>query len=222
MTVSRVLSDPDVVKPETRARVAKAIAALGYVPDRAAGSLSTRRSGFVGLVLPTLTNANFSTVAHGLTETLRASNYSLLITYTDYSLLEEEEQLRALIARRPEAIVLTGATHNRAAAAMLMRADVPLIEIADTSLRPIQHAVGFSNRRIGRMAARYLYDRGFRRIGALASLPQKDLADHRGEARLRGFEAELRSLGLATDYCAARRRRAGVLRSWRGGDRDFA
>src|ERR1700761_3323717 len=113
MTVSRVIRDLDLVLPETRDRVKKAIADLAYVPDRAAGSLVSRRTGFIALMLPTLTNANFAEGAHGLTQALREADYHLLIAYTDYSLFEEERQLKNLLARRPEAIVLTGAVQRR-------------------------------------------------------------------------------------------------------------
>jgi len=83
MTVSRVLSDPELVLPATRDRVQRAIADLGYVPDEAAGSLSNRRTGFIALILPTLTNANFAAVARGLTDVLREADYHLLIAYID-------------------------------------------------------------------------------------------------------------------------------------------
>ncbi|MCW6533967.1 LacI family DNA-binding transcriptional regulator [Sphingomonas lycopersici] len=199
MTVSRVLSDPDMVLPATRERVLKAVADLGYVPDRAAGSLSSRRTGFIALMLPTLTNANFAAVAHGLTEALREAEYHLLIAYTDYDMAEEERQLRNLLARRPEAIVLTGAVHRRTATRMLLAADIPVIEIADLPSQPIEHAIGFSNYQVGRTAARYLIDRGFERIGAIAASPDGDVADHRGEERMRGFEDELRLSRRATD-----------------------
>ena len=199
MTVSRVLSESDLVLPATREKVVKAIADLGYVPDRAAGGLATRRTGFVALILPTFTNANFSTVAHGLTEVLRNSNYHLLIAYTDYNLAEEERQLANLLARRPEAIVLTGTVHRRAAAKLLHTANIPVIEIADLPIHPIQHAVGFSNYQVGRMAARYLIERRFSRIGAVASKSEADVSDHRGEERMHGFEDELRLSGLGTE-----------------------
>jgi len=199
MTVSRVIRNLDLVLPDTRARVNKAIADLGYVPDRAAGSLSSRRTGFIALMLPTLTNANFAAVAHGLTEALRADDYHLLITYTDYSLAEEERQLKNLLARRPEAIVLTGAAHSRTASRMLLAANIPVVEVADLPRQPIEHAVGFSNYQVGRTAARYLIEKGFKRIGAVASSNEGDVIDHRGEERMRGFEDELRNSGIATD-----------------------
>ena len=199
MTVSRVIRGLDLVLPETRDRVHKAIADLGYVPDRAAGSLASRRTGFIALMLPTLTNANFSAVAHGLTEALRAADYHLLIAYTDYSIAEEERQLRNLLARRPEAIVLTGSLQGRLASRMLLAADIPVIEIADLPRQPVGHAIGFSNYDVGRTAARYLLDKGFQRIGAIASANEGDVIDHRGEERMRGFEDELRQAGRPTD-----------------------
>jgi LacI family gluconate utilization system Gnt-I transcriptional repressor len=199
MTVSRVIRGLDIVQPETRAQVHKAIADLGYVPDRAAGSLANRRTGFIALILPTLTNANFSAVAHGLTEALREADYDLLIGYTDYSLAEEERQLRNLLARRPEAIVLTGAVHTRATTKMLLTAGIPVVEIADLPRQPIQHAVGFSNFQAGRTAARYLIQKGYKKIGAIASSNSGDVIDHRGEERMLGFEDELRLAGIATD-----------------------
>jgi LacI family gluconate utilization system Gnt-I transcriptional repressor len=199
MTVSRVITDPELVLPATREKVHKAIADLCYVPDRAAGSLSSRKTGFIALMLPTLTNSNFAAVAHGLTEVLRENDYHLLIAYTEYDMAEEERQLRNLIARRPEAIVLTGATHSREASRLLLAADVPVIEIADLPSNPLGHVIGFSNYQVGRTAARHLIDHGFTRIGALGGTAVGDVIDHRGEERIRGFEDELRHAGLSTD-----------------------
>ena len=183
MTVSRVTSDPTLVLPATREKVIKAIADLGYVPDRTAGSLSSRRTGFIALMLPTLTNANFAAVAHGLTDVLRQADYQLLIAYTEYDMAEEGRQLRNLLGRRPEAIVLTGATHNRETTRMLLASDIPIIEIADLASGPIEHVIGFSNHQVGRTAARYLIDRGFTRIGASAGTAEGTVVDHRGEGR---------------------------------------
>lgn len=199
MTVSRVLSEPDLVLPDKREQVLRAVAHLGYVPDRTAGSLATRRTGFIALLIPTLTNANFSSVAHGLTEVLRPTGYQLLIGYTDYSPAEEERQIRSLLTRRPEAIVLAGAGHSHPISAYLANANVPVIEVAEFPARPTGHVVGFSNYAVGRMAARYLADAGFQRFGAVGSVSSEDTSDTRGEERLRGFSDELTAAGIPSD-----------------------
>ncbi len=201
MTVSRYFSNPGLVLPETRDRVAQAVKSLSYVPDRAAGSLSTRRSGFIALILPTLTNSNFAAVAHGLTDALRPANYQLLIGYTNYSTGEEERQIELMLARRPEAIVVTGEHHSRHCTTLLMNAGVPVVELADLPSRPIDLAVGFSNREAGRVAATHLLGFGFRNIGAIGAerTGDSDRIDSRGEARLQSFAETLQAAGRRTD-----------------------
>jgi DNA-binding LacI/PurR family transcriptional regulator len=49
-TVSRVLNEPAIVRPETRERVLEAITALGYARNRAARALKTTRSSIVGVL----------------------------------------------------------------------------------------------------------------------------------------------------------------------------
>jgi LacI family gluconate utilization system Gnt-I transcriptional repressor len=85
---------------------------------------------------------------------------------------------------------------------LLVATDIPVVEIADLPEHPLQHAVGFSNYQAGRTAARYFIDKGFKRIGAMAAASESegDVIDHRGEARMRGFEDELRSSGMSTEF----------------------
>ena len=51
-TVSRVLTRPEVVRVETRQQVMDAVEALGYVPSGSARGLANRRTGVLGLLLP--------------------------------------------------------------------------------------------------------------------------------------------------------------------------
>ena len=48
-TVSRALTRPDDLRPETRERVLRAVAELGYVPSGPATGLARRRTGVLGL-----------------------------------------------------------------------------------------------------------------------------------------------------------------------------
>jgi LacI family gluconate utilization system Gnt-I transcriptional repressor len=199
MTVSRVQAGSARVLPETRDRIRAAMDRLGYVEDKVAASLSSRRTGFIATIVPTLTNSNFADTAHGLTEALRRTGYQLLIGYTRYRMSDEEALIRAMLERRPEAIVLAGMHHTAAARAMLRGAGIPVVEIWDCgAAAPIDRAVGFSNIDTGRAAARHLIALGHRRIGAIGPMTGDDTHDFRGEARLTGFTEVLREAGLST------------------------
>ena len=52
MTVSRALSDPASVSDKMRRKVDAAVRQFGYLPNRIAGSLSSKRSNVIGLVVP--------------------------------------------------------------------------------------------------------------------------------------------------------------------------
>ena len=196
MTVARVLKRSELVLPATRLRVEQAVATLGYVTDRAAGSLSTRRSGFVGLVVPTLNNGNFASLAEGLSEALRPAGYEVLIGYTTYSVAEEERIIRTMLARRPEALVLAATDHSAATRRLLDHQRPPVIEIAELPERAMTHAIGISNEAVGRAAALHLLGLGHRRLGAIGPGRAGDRVDTRGEARLRGFVGTVREAGL--------------------------
>ena len=58
-TASRVINDQPVAPPSRRA-VERAIAEVGYVPNQAARSLVTQRTGLIALVLPESSTRVFS------------------------------------------------------------------------------------------------------------------------------------------------------------------
>lgn len=192
MTVSRVLAGHGVAG-ETRARVLAAIEALGYVMDPAASALATGRTGFVAALVPSINNSNFADTARGLTDALMPAGLQLLLGFTEYDDAREEALVRAMLARRPEAVVLTGGRHAPGTVAMLAEAGLPVIETWEKPSAPIGCSVGFSNADAAALMVRHLHARGFRRI---AFLTGESAADHRGEERERGYRSALAVLGL--------------------------
>jgi len=193
MTVSRVLRSPEKVRPETCQRVETAIRKLGYVPDEAAGALSSRRSRIVGALVSTLGGSVFSSTVDGLSQTLREAGYQLLLATTNYTPHVEAEFISAMLARRPDGLVLTSTQHTRAAHRLLRSAGVPIVELWELPDRPIDSAVGFSNRAAGKAMAEFLVDSGCRRIGFIG---RPEPSDTRGQLRRAGYEDVLAERSL--------------------------
>ncbi|OXI53972.1 LacI family transcriptional regulator [Burkholderia sp. AU27893] len=192
MTVSRVLAGHSVAA-ETRARVCAAIDQLGYVADAAAGALSSGRSEFVAVLVPSLSSSNFSDTVRGLTDALEPEGLQLLLGDTDYDLEREERLVRSMLRHQPRCIALTGAQHTDATRKVLERSAIPVVEMWDLPTRPIDTAVGFSNVRAARAMVRHLAERGYRRIGFLGGASE---LDRRGLDRLKGYQAEIKALKL--------------------------
>lgn len=184
MTVSRALRQDGRIAVKTRQKVMKVVAALGYVPDRIAASFSSQRSGFVGVLVPSLNNPHFAETAAGLQETLSPKGLELLIGHTGYQRERAETLVEAMLARRPEAMVVTYDDHTARARKLLRQAGVPVIEIWEAVARPIGHVVGFSNRKAAAAMTQHLIDIGRRQI---AYLGERDDDGTRGAERRKGF-----------------------------------
>jgi len=78
-TASRALSRPEMVRPETRARVEAAACTLGYVPNRMARAIVTGRSRTIVFVVPDLTSPLFSMLARAAQSEARQRGYDVLV-----------------------------------------------------------------------------------------------------------------------------------------------
>lgn len=192
MTVSRALRSDGVVSEATRDRVRSAADKLGYVLDSTAAGLSSRRSGFVAVVIPTINNSNFAETVQGITDRLRGSKLQVLLGYTNYSVEEEERVVESMLERRPEAIVVTGGQHTDKTRRMLTKAAIPVIEIWDTPSDPIDQVVGFSNVSAGRLMTEMLFRKGYRNVAFIGG---GTTLDSRGADRRRGYEQSVRAAG---------------------------
>jgi LacI family transcriptional regulator len=83
-TVSRVASgDTKLIRPETRAKVLKAIEELDYVPNRAAQLIRTSRSMVIGLMTDVVATTPYATeIVRGVQDGLEATPYQLLTVNT--------------------------------------------------------------------------------------------------------------------------------------------
>ena len=196
MTVSRTLRTPDLVSPLTRKKVEQAASDLNYVPDLAAGALSSKRSGHVAVLLPSLRHSGFLRTVDGLSDTLRSQGYHLLIGDCYYSPKEQTELLRLMLGRRPEAIVLVSSMNSPEAQMLLDRSGIPVVETWDWPGSPKNMVVGFSQFEAGYSLSRSLIDRGYTRIGFLAGPAH---SDPYAEQRRKGHIAALQSADLPSN-----------------------
>ena len=197
MTVSRALnrsgSSDRSTSEALRQRVLLACEQMGDVIDQTARTFSSKRSGFVAAVIPSLNNSNFSETAQGITAAVEGSGLQLLLGYSDYRVETEEQLVKAMLMRRPEGVILTGGSHTPQARAMLRAAGVPVVETWDLPQDPIEHTVGFSNAEATAAMVRHLHARGYRRIAFIGGTSNRDT---RGADRRRGYSDAIKALGL--------------------------
>lgn len=191
ITASRALRTPDIVSPETRARVEAAVEVLGYVPNPAAQALASARSRLLGIVIPSVTNQIFADFMAGIMDATEGSRLEPQFGNTRYRLQREVELLRQFATQRPAGMVVTGIDQSPDARAILERMGCPVVQVLEVGDDPIDMMIGCDQTEAGRCAVRHLVDQGYRRIGFLGAR-----MDPRAQRRLAGYRDVLAAAGL--------------------------
>lgn len=146
-TVSRCLNNPSLVSEKSREKVLAAVKTLGYAPNFGAQALAAKRTNTFGAIVPTMENAIFARGLQAFQEELGRSGITLLVASSSYSPEHEEEQIRSLIARGADALLLIGYDRTPQSYQFLEKRQVPYVIawVHDEHLSRI--SIGFDNRK---------------------------------------------------------------------------
>lgn len=187
-TVSRVLNEPQIVRPDTRERVLEAIAELGYTRNRAARALKTTRSSLIGVL-------NDGSPLFGPTETTtaieaaaRRAGYSMLLTTVVPERDDGHEVGAELLSTGVDGILVVAAHEGMLPAVTALSRSTPVVAV--TALPPSSpgiQAVGVDQQLGAHQVIEHLARTGARSVVHVAG-PQ-----HWFDARARreGFEHSL-------------------------------
>ncbi|WP_062432552.1 LacI family DNA-binding transcriptional regulator [Herbidospora daliensis] len=95
-SVCRALADPGQVRPGTRERVLAAARELAYSPNRAARSLSTGRTGNIGVVLPDMANPVFPGIVKAVQTQARKADHAVFLSDVEEDPALEVHMIRTL------------------------------------------------------------------------------------------------------------------------------
>ena len=173
-TVSRALNRPETVSTLLKEKIQGVIKKLGYIPNAGARSLMLKRSGTIGVIVPTLDNAIF---AQGLSEfqrQLNQSSYQLLVASSNYDPAIEATQITNLLARGVEGIALFGTSQQKDALKLLKTRGIPYIHLGSLSAPLNGYASGFDNREAVKLGVKHLLNQGHRHFGILTGITKNN------------------------------------------------
>jgi LacI family transcriptional regulator len=196
-TVSRCLNSPDKVVPMTRERVLSAVEKLGYTPNFGARVLAARHTNTIGVVIPTMENAVFARGIQAFQEELVRHGKTLLIASSAYDEALESEQLRTIVGRGADGVLLIGYHRSDAIYEFLAKRSVPFVVAWSFDLKQPYPAVGFSNRHAMAELARLVIRQGHRNIACISA---PVAANDRASERVEGIKAAMLEAGISEDH----------------------
>jgi len=227
-SVSRAFNMPELVSNELRARVNRAAQLLNWVPNGAAKALASSRSRTIGALIPTLGHQNFATLIEAMQRELQSQNYTLIVACVEATDDARLHQVRKLLERGVECLVIVGEAHPPAVFDLLKSQRVPYV-ITYTIARDASHrCVGFDNYRAAECVTQHLLDLGHRKFAMIAA---HSANNDRIQQRVAAVKDTLAKVGLgirpqhSAEVDSSRRiaaGRAGLQQIWTSTDRPTA
>ncbi|MCC2592431.1 LacI family DNA-binding transcriptional regulator [Tessaracoccus sp. OS52] len=192
-TVSRVLNQPETVRPVTQEKVLAAMRELGYSRNLAARSLVTQQTSLLGVVW---TGAHFlgpSSTVGGIEVAARAAGYSTLVgALEEFDEDEVADLFRIFRDRGVEGLAVVAPYERVEELARRGAAGIPTVLVADVGPHPDFHVASVDQELGGRLATGHMVERGCRRILHISG--PLDWFD--AQARARGWQRTLEEAGL--------------------------
>ena len=193
-TVSRALSHPEKVKPETRRRVLEVIEAMEYRPNLLARHLRTQSTKTVIAIAPGLDNAAFREVILGVEEVADDCGYQVLIADVHGKDSIEAYYLNAIRQRQIDGIISMSA---RMAQRLIRKVadEYPLVMALQSFEDGDIPTVSIDNRAAARAATVHLLHMGHKRVAHITSAQALSVYRERED----GYRQALGEAGIAVD-----------------------
>lgn len=194
-TVSRVINGKAKeyrIGEKSQKLILDAAKRLNYSPNHAAAILKSGRSQTIALVVPTLSNPFFASLASEINKDLREEGYTTILSESGEDLKLEKEILQTLLSRDIDGLILVPSGKEFDHIVQLQNQGLPVVCMDRYFDRPGLPYVSTDNYQGAYQATRLLTDHGHQNIlgiqGVKNSVPNQQ--------RAKGFEAALRDKGI--------------------------
>ena len=199
MAVSKALRDASDIGATTKIKIQKIAEQLGYVPNGNARGLRNRKTSTIGVVLPRLDQGFFANILSGILKDATALGYQVFIGQSEDNLALELKELKAMLGRQVEGILLAPALSmggRMEFLEMVAQRGIPVVFLDRFPANATQYPnTGFvvAQDRVGAsLATDYLIEQGHRKILHLAG----PLGASSTEERLMGYRKALERAGI--------------------------
>jgi len=194
-TASRALSGTGYVAEATRQRILEAAHTLAYQPNLRARGLRQRVSHSIGLIIPNLLNAYYTSLADSISQQLAARGYHLLLSSTRDDAATEHETVVDMVGQAVDGLIWVPSVAETDLLEYLAGQHTPAVAIVRRLANDPIDTVVFEDRAGSRAAMQHLLSLGHQRIAYVGG----DVMYSSNRDRWQGYLDALRQAHLEPD-----------------------
>ena len=125
-TVSRYLNQ-GYVSAEKKEKIRKIIEETGYHPSNSAKTLRSRRTNFIGVIIPKINSDSIGRMVAGITQSISQGGYQCLLACTNNDIQEELRYLNTFNDQNVDGVILIGTIFTPEHKERLKHLSVPIV-----------------------------------------------------------------------------------------------
>lgn len=193
-TVSRVVNGNPNVKPSTRKKVSDVIERLNYRPNAVARGLASKRTTTVGVIIPSVTNLFYASLARGIDDIAAMYKYNILLANSDENTDKKMTVFNTLLAQQVDGIIFMGYNVDQAMQEAIQSSNTPVVFAGTVLDNENAYQVNIDYRQATEEATARLL-KNHRKVALLVSSKEALIHQYRSE----GFKAAHEAAGMSFD-----------------------
>ena len=191
-TISKYLNGKKIL-PENQKLIEESIERLGYIPNKQAQMLRSRRTNTICILLPVISDYFWGSICSYVEEYMQRHNYSTIISTYDPSSQDQSEVYRHLVSAQVEGVIIVSLDLQRSNLFTLLKSNnIPYIYLDQVMTEPAGDSVTSDNCYSAYCTTKYLLERGHRRVGVIGG----DIDSYTTIERIRGFRSACREFSI--------------------------
>lgn len=194
VAVSRALRGCSDISAETTARILQIAREIGYTPNAAARSLSSKRSNSIGMIVPTMAeNTAYNVVFNQVSKGAAEHGYCVMLGSSHRSLDLERRHCKMMCENRVGVLIVASSSSEVSHIKDSCRGLFPVIFIGGKTGLDETYSLTCDYRYSASLVVNYLYDLGHRDIALFTYGPENNTIRQKKE----GFTEQMTRRGLA-------------------------
>ena len=163
-TVSRALSGNPEISKETRERILKICDEMGYTTNYIARSMVSKKTGLIGLILPSIDNPFMSELSYYVEVTARKFGYNLILCNSYPDLEQEYKAMQLMVGHQVDGVLIIPQQRESCPNLSKYTAMLPTVFLSENLRDQPENYIAVDNYRGTMIGTEYLYKLGHRNI----------------------------------------------------------
>ena len=187
-TVSNAINDVDVLKPETKQHVLEVAERLRYIPNINGRGLKSGKTKVIGLFVSVIDSSFYGTLAESIFMECQKHGYELALHVSH----QQRNIMRNILGQRVDGAIILSNRIEKDDVDVLIDAKIPTVFLDREVLSDKISSVLFDSYNDGAMAAEYLLNKGFTRLGYIMGI----IKNYDDAKRYEGYKKTIEEHGL--------------------------